>query len=200
MSKPDDTWTPNLLAGIKLERGWVIGAAVAGIVLGIIALVWPGATLLTVAILFGSYLIVAGVYRLTIAFTAQRLSTGIRWLFGILGGLVIVAGIFCLSNPTRSLIVLAFVIGFGWIIGGIADITDGAMGTSAAPRWLAIVSGVVAIIAGVVIFFLPGLALATFVLLGAILLIVVSITTLLTLPRKRKSESTATQTSEPRPA
>jgi uncharacterized membrane protein HdeD (DUF308 family) len=200
MSKPDDTWTPNLLAGIKLERGWVIGAAVVGIVLGIIALVWPGATLLTVAILFGSYLIVAGVYRLIIAFTAQRLSTGIRWLFGILGGLVIIAGIFCLSNPTRSLIVLAFVIGFGWIIGGIADITDGVMGTSAAPRWLAIVSGAIAVIAGVVIFFLPGLALATFVLLGAILLIVVSITTLLTLPRKRKSGSTASQTSEPRPA
>jgi uncharacterized membrane protein HdeD (DUF308 family) len=198
MSKPDDTWTPPFLAGITLERRWVIGAAVAGIVLGIVALFWPGATLLTVAILFGSYLIVSGVFRLTIAFTAQRLSRGVRWLFGILGGLVIVAGIFCLSNPARSLIVLAFVIGFGWIIEGIADITDGAMGTTAAPRWLAVVSGVVSVIAGVVIFFLPGLAIATFVLLGAILLIAVSVTTLLTLPRKKKVENTTARTATPR--
>jgi uncharacterized membrane protein HdeD (DUF308 family) len=199
MSKSNDTWTPPLLAGIKLERRWVIGAAVAGIVLGIVALAWPGATLLTVAILFGSYLIVSGVFRLTIAFTAQRLSPGVRWLFGILGGLVIVAGIFCLSNPTRSLIVLAFLIGFGWIIEGIADITDGAMGTTPAPRLLAILSGVVSVIAGVAMFFLPGLAIATFVLLGAILLIAVSVTTLLMLPRK-KVENTTASTAAPRTA
>ena len=199
MSKSNDTWTPPLLAGIKLERRWVIGAAVAGIVLGIVALAWPGATLLTVAILFGSYLIVSGVFRLTIAFTAQRLSPGVRWLFGILGGLVIVAGIFCLSNPARSLIVLAFLIGFGWIIEGIADITDGAMGTTPAPRLLAILSGVVSVIAGVAMFFLPGLAIATFVLLGAILLIAVSVTTLFMLPRK-KVENTAASTAAPRTA
>lgn len=192
MSNSGNTSVPSMhigLSSVKLERGWIIGAAIVGLVLGILALVWPGATLLTVAVLFGSYLIVSGVFRLTVAFTAHRLSGGIRWLFGILGGLVVIAGIFCLSNPARSLVVLALVIGIGWIMEGIADITDGAMGTSPAPRWLAVVSGVVSVIAGIVIFFLPGLAIATFVLLGAILLIVVSVTTLFTLPRKTSAAS-----------
>jgi uncharacterized membrane protein HdeD (DUF308 family) len=182
------------LTPVKLERGWIIGAAIVGIVLGILALVWPGATLLTVAILFGSYLIVSGVFRLTVAFTAHRLSTGMRWFIGVLGGIVVLAGIFCLSDPAGSLLLLALVIGIGWIMEGIADIAGGAMGTSHAPRWLAILSGVVSVIAGIVIFFLPGLALATFVLIGAILLIVVSVTTLLTLPRTAKTEGAAAPT------
>lgn len=197
MSNTQNTPTPDspasplqfALVGSTLERRWIVVAAIVGIVLGILALVWPGATLLTVAILFGSYLVVSGVFRLSIAFTAHRLSNGIRWLFGILGGLVVVAGILCLSNPLRSLVVLAFVIGIGWIMEGVADITNGIMRTSLAPRWMAIVSGIVSVIAGIVIFFLPGLAIASFVIIGAILLIAVSITTLLTLPRKSASSA-----------
>lgn len=171
----------------KTMRGTLIAVAVIGILLGIIALLWPGATLLTVAILFGSYLVVTGIFRVIAAITTDSLSGGVRWLLGILGVLVVIAGVFCLANPFDTLIVLAFVIGFGWILDGLVDITAGVTGTTPAPRWLAIVSGVVSIIAGIVVFMLPGLAVTTFVVFGAILLIVVSATTLLTLPFRTKS-------------
>jgi uncharacterized membrane protein HdeD (DUF308 family) len=52
------------------------------------------------------------------------------------------------------------------------------------PSWLALASGAVSIIAGIVAYLLPGLAVATFLTFGAILLIVVSASTLLTLPRR----------------
>lgn len=169
----------------RAMKGTLIAVSVVGIILGIIALVWPGATLLTIAILFGSYLIATGIFRVMGAVTVHSLSSGARWLLGILGVLVIVAGIFCLANPLRSLIVLAFVIGVGWILDGLADIAGGVTGTSPRPKWLTMVSGAVSIIAGVVVFTLPGLAIATFVMFGAILLIVVSATTLLTLPFRR---------------
>lgn len=171
----------------KTMKGTLVAVAVIGIVLGILALVWPGATLLTVALLFGSYLVVAGVFRVIAAITTDSLGSGVRWLLGVLGVLVIVAGVFCLANPFRSLIVLAFVIGFGWIFDGMVDVTAGATGMTLGPRWLAIVSGVVSIVAGVIVFLLPGLAVTTFVLFGAVLLIVVSATTLLTLPFRTKS-------------
>ncbi|MBX3079510.1 MAG: DUF308 domain-containing protein [Cryobacterium sp.] len=180
----DDTVAQRITRTMK---GTLIAVSIIGIILGILALVWPGATLLTVAILFGSYLIAAGVFRVSAAITADSLSAGVRWLLGILGVLIIVAGIISLANPFRSLIVLAFVIGIGWILDGIVDIGAGAAGTTRGPRWLAVVSGVVSIIAGIVIFLLPGLAIATFILFGAILLIVVSATTLLTLPFRGKN-------------
>lgn len=172
----------------RTVKGTLIAVSIIGIILGIIALVWPGATLLTIAILFGSYLVAVGLFRVIAAITANSFGGGLRWMLGILGVLVIIAGIICLANPFSSLVILALVIGFGWILDGIVDITAGAAGKTLGPRWLAILSGVVSVIAGIAVLMLPGLAIATFVLFGAILLIVVSATTLLTLPfRSRKA-------------
>ena len=186
MTTNDTITDPVVYRIAQTMKGTLIAVSVIGIILGIIALVWPGATLLTIAILFGSYLIAVGVFRVSAAITTDSLSGGLRWVLGILGVLVIVAGIISLANPFSSLTVLAFVIGFGWILDGMTDITAGATGNTLAPRWLVIVSGVVSIIAGIVVFMLPGLAIATFVVFGAILLIVVSATTLLTLPFRSK--------------
>ena len=105
-------------------------------------------------------------------------------------GILFAVPIIGLAHPFRSLIVLAFVIGIGWILDGFVDVTAGASGSTRRPRWLAVVSGVISIIAGIVIFLLPELAITTFILFSAILLIVVSATTLLTRPFRRMSVAT----------
>jgi len=180
----DQSVLPGLPASfLTIHRGELVAVAIVGIVLGVIALVWPSATLVTVAIIFGIYLVVSGIFRITVAFLAHNSSTGMRWLTGILGLLIVVAGVYCLASPERSLVVLVFVIGFGWIAEGIVDIVAGIQGI-VSPRWLAIVSGVISLIAGIVTFTLPGLAVGAFLIFGAVLLIVVSVSTLLTLPRK----------------
>jgi len=178
---------PSLPLGMrKVHRGELAAVAVIGLILGIIGLVFPGATLLTVAIIFGSYLIASGIFRITAAFVVANLSPGLRWLTALLGLVVVVAGIFTLANPFQSLVVLAFAIGFGWIAEGIIDFMGGLRGT-VVPRWLGFVSGVVSIAAGVAMFVLPAAGIQALVLIGSALLIVVSVTTLLTLPRKPKS-------------
>ena len=174
---------------LTIHRGELIAVAIVGLVLGIVALVWPGATLVTIAIIFGIYLVVSGIFRITVAFLARDSTTAMRWLTGILGVLIVVAGIYCLASPERSLLVLAFVIGFGWIAEGIVDIVAGIQGI-VSPGWLAIVSGVVSLIAGIVTFTLPSLAVSAFLIFGAIMLIVVSVSTLLTLPRKHSVATT----------
>jgi uncharacterized membrane protein HdeD (DUF308 family) len=174
---------------ITVHRGEIVALAVVGIVLGVVALIWPGATLITVAIIFGIYLIASGIFRITAAFLSHDAGTGLRWLTGILGALVLAAGVYCLASPERSLVVLAFVIGFGWIAEGVIDLMAGIQGV-VSPRWLAIVSGVVSIVAGIVVFTLPTLAVTAFLAFGAVLLIIVSISTLLTLPRKNTVATT----------
>ncbi len=171
---------------LKVHRSQLIVVAIVGVVLGLIGLVFPGATLLTVAIVFGIYLIASGIFRITAAFIADRLNPGLRWLTGILGVLIIVAGIFCLSNPFDALGILAIVIGFGWIFEGVIDFMSGLRGT-VRPRWLGFVSGIVSIAAGVAMFVLPAAGITSLVLIGSVLLIVVSATTLLTLPRGQKA-------------
>jgi len=181
---------PGLLPGriLTLHRGEIVAIAVVGLVLGIIALVWPGATLVTIAIVFGLYLVLSGLFRVSVAIFSSTSGALWRVLGAVLGVLLVAAGVYCLVNPAQSLAVLAWVIGFGWIAEGIIDVMAGVQGL-VSPTWLAIVSGVVSIIAGIVTFTLPSLAIQTFLVFGAILLIVVSVTTLLTLPRKHSVAS-----------
>lgn len=169
---------------VSSMRATVIGSAVVGIVLGLIALLWPGATLLTIAFFFGVSLIIAGLFRIFLGFSANSLPSRTRWLLGILGALVVIAGIICLADPAGTLVFLAVLIGIAWIFNGVHDLMSGFAGVTGGPRWMAIVAGVISIIAGIVVFTLPGLAIATFVTVGAILLIVVSLATLFALPRR----------------
>jgi uncharacterized membrane protein HdeD (DUF308 family) len=173
------------LGMLKVHRGQLIAVAAVGIVLGVIGLIFPDATVLTVAILFGSYLIASGIFRITTAFIADHLSAGLRWITGLLGLLVVIAGILCLSNPFDTIVVLALVIGIGWIAEGVIDLM-GALRGAIVPRWLGIVSGIISIAAGVAMFVLPAAGVVSLVFIGSALLIAVSATTLLTLPRDQK--------------
>jgi uncharacterized membrane protein HdeD (DUF308 family) len=164
-------------------RAGLITTAVLGIVLGVVALIWPEPTLVVVAVLFGITLIFTGIYRLIMAFSAKLLPTGLRIFLGIMGAIILFAGVLCLFNPAESLVLLAIVIGVSWIIQGILEIVAGVTGAHYAPKWFLIVAGVISLIAGIVVLFLPAVAIKTFLVVGAILLIIVSVITLMTLPR-----------------
>ncbi|MFD1713983.1 HdeD family acid-resistance protein [Amnibacterium flavum] len=175
------------LSGLaRVHRGQIIAIAVIGLVLGVVGLLFPGVTELTVAVLFGSFLVATGIFRILSAVIAANMTASLRWISGILGFFVVIAGIICLADPFESLIVLAFVIGFGWILDGVVDFMLG-LRDAIRPRWFGFVSGIISIAAGVAMFVLPATGIRTLVLIGSVLLIVVSLTTLLTLPRQAKT-------------
>ncbi len=163
-------------------RAALITSAIAAIVLGIIALVWPGPTLVAIAIVFGIWLVIGGVMRIATAVTSRFLPTGTRWLLGVLGALVVIAGIVCLFHPGSALWVLTVFIGVSWIIDGIIALFSGRDRATVGPRWLYVLGAVVSVIAGIIVLALPGLAIATFAVFGGILLIIIGVVTLFTLP------------------
>ncbi|MFW0794207.1 DUF308 domain-containing protein [Gordonia sp. CPCC 205515] len=173
---------PNELIGAV--RSMMIATAVVGIVMGIIALVWPKATLVVIGVLFGISLILTGAFRLYEAFAANLMPTGWRVLIGILGALILVFGIVALFNPEESLVFLAIFIGIAWIFQGVGDLVRAFSGSAHTSRALLIFTGAIAILAGIVMLVIPGLALATFIWVAAIMLIIVSIVTLFSLPKK----------------
>ncbi len=169
---------------VSAVRSAMIASAITGIVLGIIVLVWPSATLFVIGVLFSISLIILGVFRIWQAMASSFLSGGWRAFMGIIGVLILLLGIVALFNPANALQFLAIFISVAWIFQGVGDIATAVSGSAHAPRWLLILSGIVAIVAGLVMFFLPLFALSVFIWVGAILLIVVSIATLFTLPKK----------------
>ena len=80
-------------------RTALIVTSIVGIVLGVVAILWPGPTIVVVAILFAISLIIAGLFRIYQAFAASFLSTGVRVLLGVVG--VIVLLIAMVFTPVR---------------------------------------------------------------------------------------------------
>jgi uncharacterized membrane protein HdeD (DUF308 family) len=181
-ASPESTTPSGTIGILGLRRGQLLGLAIIGAILGLIGLFFPTLAFIFVAIVFGIYLVASGIFRINTALLAHGLGA-VRWLSGLVGLLIVAAGVICLSDPFQSLIVLAYVIGIGWILEGIADVATAARGRGGR-RVFGWVSGILSIVAGIVIFVLPAAGLRVFELIGSILLIVVSVSTLLTMPGK----------------
>jgi uncharacterized membrane protein HdeD (DUF308 family) len=88
---------------------------------GVIALLWPGITLWTLALLVGTFLIVAGVTRAGLATYAQR--SGQPAGRGLLTGVVLViVGLVAIIWPSATVFILAVVFGIGMVIQGASQI------------------------------------------------------------------------------
>ncbi|MCC3282822.1 MULTISPECIES: HdeD family acid-resistance protein [Arthrobacter] len=153
-----------------VRTGFGIAGGVA-LVIGLLILFWPQATLSVIAFFFGLYFLISGIVRVVSGITAP-MSSGLRVLNIILGVLLFILGIAAIRNPLSSLEVLGMVVGIAWIIEGIMALTEIETGGS---RWYAITFGVLSIIAGVVVLFLPVESLAALVIFGGIFLVVLGI-------------------------
>jgi uncharacterized membrane protein HdeD (DUF308 family) len=169
---------------VDVLRAFIIFVALAAVVIGVVSLVWTGATLVAISILFGVFLIVAAIFRIAVAFENRRASAGGFVLNLIVAAVLFVTGFVCLTNPAQSLTILALFVGIAWIFDGVGDLFAAGIGYTRGRRGLVALGGVISILAGIAVLFLPALSLTIFVKVGAILLIVVGITALLTLPRR----------------
>jgi uncharacterized membrane protein HdeD (DUF308 family) len=170
-------------------KGLRIALGVVCILLGLGALIWPQATLLIVAILFGLQLIAAGVVRVIAAVTLKELPGWWRAVSGVLGVLTFIAGIICLFRPGTSLLVLAIVVGIGWIIDGISELVSAfAVSRPAMERFGLIAFGVLSIIAAIVVLTFPGESLVLLARTGGVILILFGIIGLVAALAGRRSQ------------
>lgn len=177
------TPTPSPYVGqfVTIKRSAIIFVAVAAIVIGIIALVWPAATLGLVGLLFGVFLLISGVQRIAAAVT-DRQQLGSWFALNLIAGIIVlIAGILCFFNPTNSIVFLGTVVGIGWIIAGIVDLAVSSR--LPAGRAVLIASGIISLLAGIAVIVAPIVAANVFLTIAAILLIVVGISVLITYPR-----------------
>ena len=131
-----------------------------GAITGVAVLVWPGVTLLVLAVLLGINFLLGGVIT-TITSVTQPLATEERVLGIIAGLLTLLAGVVVMTRPARSLEVLAIIAGALWVVSGIAALI-GAFTGRAESRGLAVLSGVISVAAGLVLTTWPGVTLVAF--------------------------------------
>lgn len=146
-------------------------SGVVSLILGLLVLFWPEATLSVIAFFFGLYFLISGGLRV-VSGIAAAMTPGLRVLNIIVGLLLFIVGIVAIRNPLSSLAVLGMLVGIAWIIEGIMAFVEIESGGS---RWYAITFGILSVVAGIVVLFLPVASLAALVIFGGIFLVVLGV-------------------------
>ena len=148
-----------------LSIGWkqLVVQGVFAIIFGILALVWPGVTALSLVVLWGAFAFVDGITQLVAAF-GTKTSGGIRLLFIIGGILSIIAGLIALFNPLISSVALTWVLGVWLIARAIMEVYAAFAIESGSDRWWRLLGGVLYGIAGVLLVANPVSGVAAIVL------------------------------------
>src|SRR5262249_27989120 len=95
---PDIPDVQSHLVRVSRSWGWFAFFGALTILVGILVLVWPGHTLVALAVLFGLQLVVSGIFRLIAAITLTDATGGTRALMAILGLLGLVVGLWGLRH------------------------------------------------------------------------------------------------------
>ncbi|MEU9212703.1 HdeD family acid-resistance protein [Streptomyces sp. NPDC048415] len=162
----------------------VLVAGIAALVLGVMVLVWPGASLLAAGVLFGLYLLVSGVLQLAAAFGTHA-ATSLRVMAFISGAVSILLGLFCFRGAMQSILLLALWIGIGWLFRGITQTLAAASDPSVPARGWQVFLGIVSFLAGIVLIVSPFASVAVLTLVGGWWLVAVGIAEIVTAIRIR---------------
>lgn len=150
------------------DRWWVpLIRGIAAITFGILALAYPGISLLVLIMLWGAYALVDGVFSLVMAVRRGRAGGNWGWLVfeGIVG---VLAGILAFAWPGMTAMVLLMVIAAWAVLTGIAEIATAIrLRKEIRGEWLLGTIGVLSIVFGGLLFAYPGTgALALIGLIG----------------------------------
>jgi uncharacterized membrane protein HdeD (DUF308 family) len=109
-----------------VSRDWWVYAVrgIAAILFGIMALIWPGATLAVLVLLFGAYAFVDGVALLVALARGDVLARSHKWITGIMGAFGIVVSIVTLLWPGMTALTLLYLVAIWAIAMGTLQIAS----------------------------------------------------------------------------
>jgi uncharacterized membrane protein HdeD (DUF308 family) len=136
--------------------GWVVARGVAGIIFGVLALAWPGATFMSLLMFFAVFVFFEGVANVISAVSGGRADEPMWGTLLLEGLLSIGLAVLAVLAPARMALAVVWTIGFWAMI-------TGALRIGAAIRlrklieheWLMVLSGLAAIAFGALLLFRP---------------------------------------------
>ncbi len=159
----------SALGAIGRHWGILLFLGIASVVVGVIALVWPTATVVVIAILLAIWLIVSGIFEIIRGF-GHGLSGGMRALLLITGILSFILGLIAFRSAFQAVEILAIFVGIAFLFRGFGSIFMAAEEKQG--RGWNIFGGIVMLIGGIVVLTWPGISLVTLAWVAGIWLIV----------------------------
>lgn len=166
----------DVLEAVGRSWGWLLMLGVFTLLFGVVLLVWPGKTLVVIAVFLGFYLLLSGIFQIVAGFATTGLDGGMRALAIVAGIVSVLLGLFAFRSITHSVVLLVLLIGFGWLFRGLVRMIAAIADKTTVARGWQIAEGLLGALAGVVILVWPAPSLQVlawvsgiiFVLLGLI--------------------------------
>jgi uncharacterized membrane protein HdeD (DUF308 family) len=145
---------------------------VIAVLFGVVALVWPGKTLLFLVLFLGAWLLVDGVLAVIAAIRYQNAPRQ-RWLLALEGLFGIAIGVVTFLWPGFVAVAWLYTIAIWAIITGVFEIAEAIrLHPSVGNELLMILAGLASIVLGIVLFAWPGAGLLAWVWLIGVYAIV----------------------------
>src|SRR5215475_14122232 len=148
---------PGLLCSLADNWWLLLLRGIAAIAFGVLALLWPGLTLITLTWLWGAYALSDGIIAIWAAFNATAGDAGPRWWLGLSAVVSIIAG--CIAfyyTGMTTIVLLMFIASWAIFIGAVQIWAAIALRKVLDREWLLILNGVLSIVFGAILFAQPG--------------------------------------------
>jgi uncharacterized membrane protein HdeD (DUF308 family) len=138
------------------DSWWMLALqGVLALTFGILAMLWPGATLLVLVAFFAAWMFLSGGVSVYAAIKHRNTDKG--WWAVLLRGIVsLAAGLIAVFNPGITILVLVLLMGANALVTGILEIVMAIrLRKSIEREWLLALAGAVSVIFGVLVFLFP---------------------------------------------
>ncbi len=130
---------------------------VIGIVLGIVLMAWPQATIVVLMVLVGVWALIDGVGLAAQVF-AKGASAGQRVFFGVMALIALVVALVAIFRPGTAASVVTWFIGIWLLVRGLFELVGAFSSTIATPRWLLVLGALLDLVLGWLFVSNPGTA------------------------------------------
>ena len=144
------------MLAIAARQWWVLVLQGAlGIVVGILAIVFPDLALATIALLFAAWAIVSGVSQLAAGWRVAE-HRGRSWPFLVAGAVSVIAGVLALLYPVTAIVYLILLLGAWILVSGAMEVyTAWQIRNEVTGEWVLALIGILRIIVGLIILAMP---------------------------------------------
>lgn len=157
-------------AGVEVPRWASILFGVISIIAGVLALSWPGITILVLVSLLGLQVLLYGLLAVVEAFR-----TGEGRILAVLFGVIsLLAGAALLLRPLRNLGAVLAVLAIFWLVGGIIQVI-GSLVERGEGWGMELLTGLVTLVSGIVVIAWPGITLLAIALTAGVWMIIVGL-------------------------
>jgi len=180
----------------RLNDVWktVLARGLLTLILGAAVLVWPDKSIDLASVLFGVFLVVSGATEIVLAFTPD-VNAGTRVLLFISGALSLVLGVLAFRYLEQGYAtwLMAIWIGVGFIFAGVTEIALAIEESGLPDRGWLIFTGVLSMIAGVVVLLWPFASISVLAIVVGIWLVILGIAEIVWALRAHKATTEAEQ-------